>query len=379
MSRARGRPGGAQRFDVMRLLDGLHRWSGGLIGLLLVVIGFSGLTLVHKDAWLRATLPHAADARSTDAGRTVSAMTAIFSDPRATSVILASPSLSVHRVTYGDVGHGAYVDQTGRVVTRWDSKWARPEVWLFDLHHYLLAGDVGKTVAGFAGLTGIGFVVTGVILWWRTRRSFEWRLWPRAWTRFGILRHHRDLGVLAAPLLIVTFATGAMMTLKPIEAAVLSLFSSRADLAAAVAIPARKGGAYVPGGADWARILQTAGRRFPDAQVRVITVPSKPGALIAVRLRQSGEPTPNGRTFLWFDPADGALVGVRDARALPTGARIAAYEYPIHSGKIGGWFWIGAITLSGLALITLGGFGVYTFWFNRRSPRKPVRRRVNQA
>ncbi len=34
----------------MPLLDGLHRWTGGLIGLLLVVIGLSGLMLVHKDA-----------------------------------------------------------------------------------------------------------------------------------------------------------------------------------------------------------------------------------------------------------------------------------------------------------------------------------------
>lgn len=360
----------------MPLLDGLHRWTGGLIGLLLVVIGLSGLMLVHKDAWLRATLPHAADVQVTDAGRIAGAITTVLSDPHATSVTLASPSLGVHRVTYGDVGHGAYVDQTGQTVTRWDHKGARPEVWLFDLHHYLLAGDVGKTITGVAALTGIGFVVTGVILWWRTRRSFEWRLWPRAWNRFGILRHHRDLGVLAAPLLIVTFATGAMMTLKPVEAAVLSLFSSKAEMAAAVRVPAHRGGAYVPGAADWTSMFRIAEQRFPGAALRVITAPAKPGGLIAVRVRQNGEPTPNGRTFLWFDPADGALIGVRDARALPAGARIAAYEYPIHSGKIGGWIWTGAITLSGLTLVILGGLGVYSFWLNRLSPRKPVRRRT---
>ncbi|MFA4940751.1 PepSY-associated TM helix domain-containing protein [Brevundimonas sp.] len=360
----------------MTLLDGLHRWTGGLIGLLLVVIGLSGLMLVHKDAWLRATLPHAADVQMQDTGRIGSAMTAIFSDPRATSVTLASRTLGVHRVTYGDRDHGAYVDQTGQTVTRWDSKWARPEVWLFDLHHYLLVGDTGKTVTGIAGLAGLGFVITGVILWWRTRRSFEWRLWPRAWNRFGILRHHRDLGVLAAPLLIVTFATGVMMTLKPVEIAVLSLLSSKADMAAAVRVPALQGGAYVSSTIDWPGMLRIAQQRFPGAEFRVVNAPSKPGGLIAVRVRQVGEPTPNGRTFLWFDPANGALVGVRNSLALPAGARVAAYEYPIHSGKIGGWIWSGAVTLSGLALVVLGGFGLYSFWLNRLLPRKPGRKRT---
>ncbi len=370
----RGRAAGARRFDVISVLDGLHRWTGGLIGLLLVVIGLSGLTLVHKDAWLRATLPSAAEAQLQNPARIGWAMAKIFADPRATSVTLASPTLGLHRVTYGDVDHGAYVDQAGKTVTRWDSKWARPEVWLFDLHHYLLVGDAGKTIAGLAGLTGLGFVITGVILWWRTRRSFEWRLWPRAWNRFGILRHHRDLGVLAAPLLIVTFATGAMMTLKPVETAVLSLFSSRTEMAAAVRVPAYQGGHYVPAAVDWTGLLRIAEQRFPGAELRVVTAPSKPGGLIAMRVRQSGEPTPNGRTFLWFDPANGALVGARDALALPAAARVAAYEYPLHSGKIGGLIWSAAITLSGLALVVLGGFGVYSFWLNQLRPRKRARK-----
>ena len=41
----------------------LHRWAGGLIGLFLAVLGLSGALLVHKDAYLRAVLPHAADPR----------------------------------------------------------------------------------------------------------------------------------------------------------------------------------------------------------------------------------------------------------------------------------------------------------------------------
>ena len=45
----------------MKLLDLLHRWTGGLIGLVLLVLGLSGTVLIHRDAWVM--LPHADDAR----------------------------------------------------------------------------------------------------------------------------------------------------------------------------------------------------------------------------------------------------------------------------------------------------------------------------
>lgn len=354
----------------MSVIDGLHRWTGGLIGLLLVVLGLSGLALVHKDAWLRVVAPHAADPLTVDAGATARSLDAIFSHSEATSVTLATRDLGVHRVAYGKTEAGAYFDQTGAEVLSWTGKWARPEVWIFDLHHYLLIGDAGKTVAGLAGLVGLGFVITGAILWWRTRRSFELRLWPRAWTRFGVLRHHRDLEILAAPLLLVTFTTGVMMTLKPVETAVLSLLSPPAEMAQAAWTPKVHGGDLDRSRLDWDAMLTRAGERFPGAEPRVVTLPSAPSGLIALRVRQAGEPTPNGRTFLWFDPATAELVGVRDARAMPLGSRAAAYEYPVHSGKIGGWAWRALITVSGIALTVLGGFAVYVFWLNRLKPRQ---------
>ena len=42
----------------------IHRWTGAFIGLLLAVLGLSGTLLLYKDAWLRTTVPHAAEAPS---------------------------------------------------------------------------------------------------------------------------------------------------------------------------------------------------------------------------------------------------------------------------------------------------------------------------
>lgn len=59
------------------------------------------------------------------------------------------------------------------------------------------------------------FVVTGLILWWRPRRTFEWRLWPARMSRPAIVRHHRDLGVVVAPLLLLSLVTGAVLVFRP--------------------------------------------------------------------------------------------------------------------------------------------------------------------
>ena len=61
------------------------------------------------------------------------------------------------------------------------------------------------TVVAIAAL-----MLSGVILWWRTRRTFQFRLWPKRMSRPSILMHHRDLGVVVAPLLLISIVTGTM-------------------------------------------------------------------------------------------------------------------------------------------------------------------------
>jgi hypothetical protein len=183
----------------LNTLDLLHRWTGGLIGLVLALLGLTGALLVHKDAWVM--LPHARDAQVTDANAVAATVEGIMADPatRPESIIFASENFGLHRLSYKG-GAGAYVDQAGHVVTRWHSQWQRPELWLFDFHHHLLSGDNGEIVVGIAGVCGLFFVASVAVLWWRTRKTLEFRLWPKRMSRPAIVRHHRDLGIVVAPL-----------------------------------------------------------------------------------------------------------------------------------------------------------------------------------
>lgn len=347
----------------MRILDLIHRWTGGMIGLLLAVLGLSGTLLLHKDAYLRATLPHAADAPVRDGAAIADTVTRLFADPSTESprsITLAGDTFGLHRINYGD-DVGAYADQSGNIVTSWTSVWERPEIWLFDLHHHLLNGETGETVAGFLGLIGIGFVITGAILWWRTRKTFAFRLLPKRLTRPAITRQHRDLGIVMAPLLLLSMLTGTMMVLRPVANVLLSPLSAPAGMNAALAQPKAKGGALTAP-VDWHALIQAAHARYPDGELRILSVPTKPGGLINVRMRQQAEWLPNGRTAFWFDPADGRLIESRDALAMPPAARAFNLLYPLHAAKVGGLAYQLVMTLSGLALTLLGTLTVFSFW-----------------
>lgn len=348
----------------MKTLRLLHRWTGGLIGLLLALLGLSGALLVHEDAFLRASVPHATDAQRQDAA-TLGAMAAkVFgAEDRPRSILLATERLGLHKLAYRKEQQAAYADQDGNIVLAWSSNWARPEVWLFDFHHHLFNGDAGEIVGGIAGLAGLGFVVTGLILWWPTRRMFHLRLWPRMMKRAAIVHHHRDLGVLIAPLLILSLTTGAAMNLKWFSQALRAPFSPPAVMEKASAAPKIKGGKLAKD-LDWSKVIARAQARFPGAEVRTIVLPAKAGGLISIRLRQQAEWLPNGRSMAWFDPASGQMVASRDAQALPLGSRIANLDYPLHAAKVGGLPYRLVMTVSGLTLTLLGSLAVVTFWGN---------------
>ena len=352
---------------MMQLLDTLHRWTGGLIGLVLALMGLSGTILLHETSWI--TLPHSNDALRGDLPTVVAATERLMATPGAQGIIYADERFGFHQLRLGKEA-GAYASQSGEIVTRWASQWERPELWIFDFHHHLFAGDSGEWVIGIAGLCGLFFVISGAILWWRTRKTFHLRLWPKRLSRPSIMWQHRDLGIIVAPLLLISIVTGTMMIFRPFALGVVAPFGSVSEAAKALEPPKYKGGplAEKP---HFAAMLGEAHRRFPDAEFRILSLPRKPGDPISLRMKQPAEWLPNGRTTLAFDAATGELLGVRDALKLAPGAQAFNMAFPIHASKVGGWTWRILLTISGLALTMLGSLAVWTFWFKRPKPAKP--------
>ena len=345
----------------------LHRWTGGLVGLLLALMGLTGAILSVKNWWV--TAPGAWNTRAQTLEEVLRVTQIRLGQSTGDAGLIFAPAnFGLHEFREGK-GVGGYVDASGQLVARWTSIWDRPELWLFDFHHYIFADKKGAIAVGIMGLIGLGFIITGSILWWRTRKTFELRAWPRRLSRPAIIRHHRDLGIIVAPVLFLSCFTGALLTLDPFARLVLSPLSSAEAMESAIEPPKGTYGAVGPA-TDLSAIIRTAHARFPDAEFRILSLPRGAGKPISIRMKQPGEWLPNGRTLLWFDAATNRLIDSRDAMQFPQGLKLFNMAYPLHSGKVGGVIWQLVIMLTGLSLAMLGGLSVWSFWVKagRRAP-----------
>lgn len=344
----------------MKLLSFLHRWTGGFLGLLLALLGLSGTILLWEGEWI--SLPGANDPLAENV-RTIGAIAEREAAAGALRITFASDEIGLHHVA-SEGGGGAYVRQDGTTIASWASQWERPEHWLFDLHHHLFYGHTGELIAGWTGVFGLLFTLTGAILWWRSRRAFRWQIWPKKFQPGPIVSHHRDIGILVAPLLLVSFVTGAGMIFDDAAKWALGPFGKIEQAKPPEVQP-------TAGPAPVAAMLAQAKARFPDAQLRRLTVPSKPGQPWSVRMRQPFEWTPNGRTTLSFDGA-GKLIRLDDPASGSRAASIYETFYPLHSAKVGSLAWKLLMTLSGLGLTLLGALATWSFWFRKaRKRRRP--------
>lgn len=338
----------------MAFLATLHRWAGATTGLILIVMGLSGIALVWEGEWIG--LPAADDpvvASPTSLARTVKA--ASTHHEGLTRITFASDELSLHQAAYSD-GSGAYFDQTGNIVDEWSGICGRPELWIFDLHHYLFAGEAGEIVVGVAGIAGVLFIVSGTILWWRTRRTFSFRLWPKRMSRSAIVRQHRDLGIVMTPVLFLTMLTGSAMIFEPVAAAIVAPLPERSSLSRTLDARLTQD--------DMSGFFDIAGRSFPNAEIRRLQLSNEEATL---RLRQPFEWTPNGRTYVRIERSGAVTIDAPDGTI--DQQSVSEKFYPIHSGKVGGLAWKVVLTLTGLSLTLLGALACFSFWTLRSNKR----------
>lgn len=353
----------------MKLLSLLHRWTGGFVGVVLAVIGLSGTALLWEDNWI--LLDGANDAPASSPAELAKAIeVAIQTAPGLSRITFAGEEIGLHQAIYSD-GSGAYIAQDGTVIDRWSGVWERPELWLFDLHHYLLMGEVGKTITGALGIILLAFTITGAILWWRTRKTFRFRIWPARYTASAIVRHHRDLGVVASPLLLIAAATGTMMVFPAISSALLSPIAT-AD--AKPELPTDS--ASISESTDWTSVMANAQSVYPSATARRLMMPATLGQPIAIRFRQNFEWTPNGRSYAWVAPDTAAIVAKDDPARGDTASAVVEKFYPIHAAKVGGILWRISMTFAGLALVLLGLFASWSFWLGKYVNPSPNRMRL---
>lgn len=219
----------------------------------------------------------------------------------------------------------------------------------FELHHYLLAGDIGVIISGVFGLMIVALVAIGIYLWWSPWRR-RWTLAnavPRKPTRTWRLYSHHTLGILAAAPLVTAATTGAAV-----------IFYKQAQAALVVLLGDGDGPQQqrVRG-----TLSEVTGSIFPGATPRILIPAPADGQPVTLRVRTREELHPNGRSSIRFDPASGRAVESFAEPQSGTGNRAFNLLYPLHIGSLGGlplrlaWL-LGAILAFASAWLGLGSW-----------------------
>ncbi len=307
----------------------------------MILMGVSGTMSVFRNEAVRAEFP-AARAEPPPPGSYGPALEAFeAASGEAVQIVRFAPAeMGVHRL-FLPKGASAYVDSQGKVVTRWRGA-GRIEDAVVGLHKELLIGKPGKQIISVVALGGLLLIISGLVAWAWPRPRFGARLIPASGQRRDILSAHRNVGSLLGMLLLFQLLTAVGMAFGDITRPLLGVDQ-----------PAPPVVATAEGPAAWTRILAAAQAEHPDAAIRRVFAPRKPGEPYAVHMRQPGEWDPDGDTIVFVD-GRGAVAGRLDGRDFDLGTMIHSSLKWAHSGEYGGVVGRMIASATGVGLILLG-------------------------
>lgn len=331
---------------------------GLALSLFLFVFAITGSALVYKEALWRIAHPELRiDDPSLTAAEFAEGIRAAdrqFGE-RVRSVKFPEPGVPAFHL-YLEGGE-AFLDVGDfRVIDEWTPR-SRPTALLFDLHAHLMAGERGEIVGGWISLAGVLLAVTGLILWWPTRRQFRWRhLLPHGLARRHLIAWHRDLGLVFTPLLLILLLSAAGLVFYNTAGALLNgMFGDEPPLAVTPEV-ARTAD---PPLAD-AAILDQVALSFPDARPVFYYPPSADAAFHEFRLKQPCELHPNGRSYLYLS-LEGDVIERVDPCLNGPGEKLLHATYPLHAGKADSAVYKLLVFLGGLVLAALSFSGFIAY------------------
>lgn len=343
-----------RRRQIFQMARMVHAYAGIVLALVLMVIGLSGTLLVFREDYVRAMLPEArqpVDLSPSSLGDVLRRADETFGEVGIRALTFAKTDFGVHTVYLAN-GGSAYLSSDGQVVDQW-TKNGRLEDWLLDLHHRLLVGRTGRWIAGLTGLAAVVFVLAGIIAYWPARRGFRRGLTLQGTSRPELLSLHHNSGIVAAPVIMVAILTGVVMSFPSTSRALVDQLGGHVQQE-----PLPDIGEYDD--IQWAEGIDSAYQAFPGAAPRIAIWPRNGGAA-SLRMRQTVEWHPNGRTVVTFHPGTGQLLRTENALALAPGRQAYNAVYPIHAAYVGGRVYDLVMALTGLSMFGLGAIGTVTF------------------
>jgi uncharacterized iron-regulated membrane protein len=380
----------------------LHLYIGLWFGALFVLLGLTGTVIAWREELDAALNPQllvaeAAVPLPVSPALAKAVTDRLVQDPRYGRPKLLTLPLAEREVFiawYPLKGPGAVAGRSRQVMIdpatlaiKGERVWGEPGLsrpllmpTLFHLHHYLLAGESGRTLLGITGMMLLVTVLGGIALWWPKPKAkaigHAFRIsfggsWPRL--NYSV---HRTVGIFAAPVLATIAFSGWYLNLPkwvtPLVASVMTVTPPNKPLSA----PAPEGARQL----DVARAMQAAQAAYPAATVSRVSFPRKADDVFEIRLRQPDEVRQgSGATRLWLDAYTGERLGARDPATAPAGDTLLNWLYPLHTGEAFGLPGRTCISVFGVAPLVFAVTGLLIWWKRRRGHRRHIEKTLQRA
>ena len=339
------------------LLLSLHRWCGLLALVFLLLAAFSGSLLVYKQALIKLFItPNAQLPEQYSIEQLTPQLDQIAQHLQndASGYLIKAPN---PEEPYWTLTRDA--DRSVQLLALDSLEPYQHNLWLLDalaffrhLHTELFIGVAGEIILLICGIAGLFLTITGVILWWPSKRSFRWHwVFPRSIKPAYLMHYHRHLGTLAVPALIIILLTGSIMLWQKLTKPILAPLPTT-TITNALAAPAN---------ATPAQLLIQAHQQFPDAWPTYIRLANTNNPAANFRFRLPGEWHSNGRTSVKIDVVTGDVnLSMRSDQA-PWQHQLINQNYPLHSGYGMNPVYRFFILCGGIALVWLSITGGWSY------------------
>jgi len=317
----------------------LHRWSGLVLGLLILVVAVTGSALTFEndlDAWLNADLAllrEDPNAERLPLQTLVDNVRREYPKDTPTSIrILPIGIFTRNRTTELSLKSGlsAFVNPYSGTVLGTRSREKSLARFLHLLHTRFVAGQTGEYVVG--GLTAVTLLMalSGLYLWWprkvlSLKRSGSWRR-----TNFDL---HHVLGFYSSLVMVVITLSGVIIAFEQYTDPLLKKLDSKPDPPADLQSKPIEGGRPIT--VDEA--VRIANATLPGASTSSINLPPPGKAVYRAALKFPEDRTPAGRSRLAIDQWSGAVLLRTSTREAELGTAINNLKRSAHTGDIFGW------------------------------------------
>ncbi len=353
-----------------KVLLQVHLFLGLAAGLFLVILGLTGSVMAFEgdiDHWLHPGMWYVANGgRALAEGELIAAVEKQLAPARVAAVQLSQHRDLAQAMRLTDRSMVTVNPYTGAVLGRRTGP-TRTEQWLGTIHqiHLRLAKDgqaawapAGKLVVSYAGLALFLLAPTGLVLWWRTRRSSIH--WKASWFRI-FFDSHQVIGIYAGLFLWIAAFTGMLIGFDSGEKAIYAVtHSSRPKFAGPPASAPAPGAS--PVGVD--RAIAAAEQAIPNAAVDMVGLPLNPKGSYQVILRVPEETSGSAHSSVAVDQFSGQTLDVHNFLTDSQGYRWIRFNRSIHTGDIGGLAGHIVTSLSSLLLVAMVVTGI-VIWLKK--------------